>query len=177
MNEQTLIHTVSVALMTEKLQSVGYRVTPSEQNGIVQLLSASQGVGFSVRFGNAATETNTWLDFTFGCVLRIEGELPLALVAQWNLSKRFSRLTVQEQFLVLEMDCIVAGGVSDGYLHANIEIWDRLMQDFLLFLRNFQPASVAVSRVEQDGAAQQSVAVAPLAEIKTAVFEGVEDDA
>ncbi|QTF08704.1 YbjN domain-containing protein [Brenneria izadpanahii] len=141
MKEQELIKSVNVASLTENLQSMGYRVTPSEQNGIVQLLSASQGMGFSVRFGNSAPEADAWLDFTFGCVLRIEGELPEAMTAQWNRSKRFSRLSEQEHFLALEMDCLVAGGVSGGFIRANIEIWDRLMQEFLLYLRTYRQVS------------------------------------
>ena len=51
-------------------------MNPSEQNGIVQLLSASQGIGFAVRFGNPAAEQGAYVDFTYSCALRIQGELP-----------------------------------------------------------------------------------------------------
>ena len=47
-----LILDVSAERLQEVLQSAGYRVTVSEQNGMVQLLSASQGVGFAARMGN-----------------------------------------------------------------------------------------------------------------------------
>ena len=30
---------------------------------------------------------------------------------------------------------ILAGGVSENYLRATAELWDRLLQEFLLFLR------------------------------------------
>ena len=42
---------------------------------------------------------------------------------------------MQGAFLVLELDVIVAGGVSENYLLATTELWDRLLQEFLLFLR------------------------------------------
>lgn len=38
---------------------------------------------------------------------------------------------------MLEMDVLVAGGVSQGYLRTAVELWDRLMREFLLFLRNY----------------------------------------
>jgi hypothetical protein len=69
--------------------------------------------------------------------LRISGELPAKLIGQWNQSKRFSRLSEQGEFLVLDMDVVVAGGVDQRYLRANIELWDRLLQEFMLYLRNY----------------------------------------
>lgn len=71
-----LITHVSPQSLTDVLQAAGYRVNPSEQNGIVQLLSASQGIGYAVRFGNAAVEQGSYVDFTFSCALRVQGELP-----------------------------------------------------------------------------------------------------
>ncbi|WP_163010289.1 YbjN domain-containing protein, partial [Pseudomonas viridiflava] len=88
--------------LQELLQSAGYRVTVSEQNGMVQLLSASQGVGFAVRLGNPAAEDGHYLDYTLSCALRVQGELPAGLAERWNVEKRFARLTVQGAFLVLE---------------------------------------------------------------------------
>ncbi len=49
MNDITLIEHLSVDSLTEALQDAGYRVNRSEQNGVVQLLSASQGIGYAVR--------------------------------------------------------------------------------------------------------------------------------
>ncbi|MEC5319246.1 YbjN domain-containing protein [Brenneria populi subsp. brevivirga] len=166
MKEQTLIKSVNVELLTETLQGMGYRVTRSEQNGAVQLLSASQGMGFSMRFGNPAPEPDAWLDFTFGCVLRIEGALPPALVAQWHRSKRFARMSEQEQFLLLEMDCVAAGGVSGDFLRANIELWDRLMQEFLLYLRTYRQA------LGEGEEARDAAAPPPAAEHKAAEEAG-----
>lgn len=135
MTETSLILDVNAERLQGLLQSVGYRVTLSEQNGMVQLLSASQGVGFAARMGNPAQQEGHYLDYTLSCALRVQGELPVGLADRWNVEKRFARLSVQGVFLVLELDVIVAGGVSENYLRATTELWDRLLQEFLLFLR------------------------------------------
>lgn len=128
MNDITLIEHLSVDSLTEALQEAGYRVNRSEQNGVVQLLSASQGIGYAVRFGNPAATPASYLDFTFSCALRVQGELPAGLTERWNLSRRFGRLSQQGEFLVMEMDVIVAGGVSPANLRSHIELWDRLLE-------------------------------------------------
>lgn len=138
------IDTVSVEQLGEIFKAAGYRVTPAEQNGIVQLMSASQGVGFAVRFGNPGAQNGTYLDYTLSCALQVQGDLPPEIVAGWNRSKRFARLWVQAQFLVLEMDVVVAGGVTERHLRSLIELWDRLIQEFLLHLRN-RPAMAAAA--------------------------------
>jgi len=127
MTETSLILDVDAERLQALLQSVGYRVTLSEQNGMVQLLSASQGVGFAARMGNPAQEDGHFLDYTLSCALRVQGDVPAGLAERWNVEKRFARLTVQGVFLVLELDVIVAGGGAGS--------WDRLLQEFLLFLR------------------------------------------
>ncbi len=135
MTESNLILDVNAERLQALLQSIGYRVTLSEQNGMVQLLSASQGVGFAARMGNPAQQDGHYLDYTLSCALRVQGDLPAGLADRWNVEKRFARLSVQGVFLVLELDVIVAGGVSESYLRATTELWDRLLQEFLLFLR------------------------------------------
>jgi hypothetical protein len=49
---------------------------------------------------------------------------------------RFARLFRQDAFLVLTMDVVLAGGVTDDYLCAQCELWDRVIRDFILHLRN-----------------------------------------
>ena len=140
-----LLETISADRLADVLRAAGYRVTAAEQNGAVQLMSASQGIGFAVRFGNPAaglapqgTEPGAlpYIDYTLSCVLQVQGDLPAELVANWNRTKRFARLASHGQFLALEMDGVVAGGVSERHLRSTIELWDRLIQEFLLHLRN-----------------------------------------
>lgn len=150
-----VIEAVSIDQLAEIFRAAGYRVTAAEQNGVVQLMSASQGVGFAVRFGNAVTAdaqgdpgaeaTPAYLDYTLSCAMQVQGELPTDLVPSWNRTKRFARLAAHAQFLVLEMDVVVAGGVSERHLRSTIELWDRLIQEFLLHLRN-RPALAAAER-------------------------------
>ncbi|MFJ1208706.1 YbjN domain-containing protein [Burkholderia pyrrocinia] len=153
------IEAISADRLADVLRRAGYRVTAAEQNGTVQLMSASQGIGFAVRFGNPATALAPqgadaqaaalpYIDYTLSCVLQVQGELPAELVADWNRTKRFARLASHGQFLALEMDVVVAGGVSERYLRSTIELWDRLIQEFLLHLRN-RPAMA-----EQEAAAR-----------------------
>lgn len=149
MTASSIVENVSADTLTNLLQEAGYRVNRTEQNGVVQLLSASQGVGYSVRFGNPATEAGHYLDFTFSCALQIQGDLPDELSNRWNASRRFSRLSVQGSVLVLEKDVIVADGVSSKYLLGNLLLWDRLLQEFVIYLRDYRrdnaaaPASAA----------------------------------
>jgi hypothetical protein len=73
------------------------------------------------------------------------------------VEKRFARLSVQGVFLVLELDVIVAGGVSENYLRATTELWDRLLQEFLLFLRanaSAQDVADAPAEAPQDAEAE-----------------------
>lgn len=131
-----LINHVTAQSLTELLQEAGYRVNQTDQNGIVQLLSASQGIGFAVRFGNLAAEQGSYVDFTYSCALRIQGELPEGLVQVWNASRRFARLSVQGEFLLMEMDVVVAG-VGVTHLRSQLELWDRLLQEFIVYLREY----------------------------------------
>lgn len=156
----SLIEHVTPQSLTEVLQAAGYRVNETEQNGIVQLLSASQGIGYAVRFGNPTPMPGQYLDFTFSCALRVQGELPAGLAELWNASRRFARLSVQGEFLVMEMDVVVAAGVSPEHLRSNLELWDRLLQEFIVYLREFsQNAARMHPAVEPAEAAREEAAV------------------
>jgi hypothetical protein len=113
-----------------------------------------------VRLGNPAHEADQALDYTLSCALRVQGEMPAGIESAWNIGKRFARLAVQGEFLVLEMDVIVAGGVAPSYLQATAELWDRLLQEFLLFLRQHAAANQEANSADQGEAvaAQQAAA-------------------
>lgn len=143
MKELNLIESITVERLSEVLQAAGYRVNRTEQNDVVQLLSASQGIGYAVRFGNPATDPGAYLDYTFSCALRIQGELPGGLAEQWNTSRRFARVSLQGEFLVMEMDAIVAAGVSEKHLRSTLELWDRLLLEFIVYLRDYSRNAAA----------------------------------
>lgn len=160
----TMIQSLSVERLQELLQSMGYRVTVSEIAGRRQLHSATQGIGFIVRPGNPSQVEGEFIDYTVSCALRVEGELPTGVTDAWNIGKRFSRLTKQENFLVLETDVIVAGGVDVKYLRATAELWDRLLQEFVLFLREHADQARANAQVDGDASSSSSEEAAPATE-------------
>jgi hypothetical protein len=157
MTAQTLIQNITPEQLGELLQAAGYRVNRTEQGTVVQLLSASQGIGFAVRFGNPAATEGSFLDFTFSCALRIEGELPEGLVQVWNASRRFARLSRQGDFLVMEMDAIVAAGVSEDHVRGVLELWDRLLQEFVVYLRDYSQHARDQQKEAADAAQEAAV--------------------
>ncbi|QTB98624.1 YbjN domain-containing protein [Alcaligenes sp. SORT26] len=172
MTDSQTIQSVSLKQLQELLQQMGYRVTESEQAGNRQLLSASQGIGFALRLGNPANEADQALDYTLSCALRVQGEMPAGIESAWNIGKRFARLAVQGEFLVLEMDVIVAGGVAPTYLQATAELWDRLLQEFLLFLRQYAAANQAV--IGEQAAGEQDATPAPVEPAETEQTEAAQ---
>ncbi|MCE1117212.1 MULTISPECIES: YbjN domain-containing protein [Pseudomonas] len=152
MTEQALIESVNVETLTSLLQDAGLRVNRSEQNGLVQLLSASQGIGFAVRLGNPAPSEGQYLDFTFSCALRIQGELPEGVVEHWSTSRRFARLYRQGEFLVMELDVLVSDGVSARHLLNHLQLWDRLLQEFITYLRDFSRHAAQTVEAETERA-------------------------
>ncbi len=163
MTEPTqLIASVTPQSLTELLQGAGYRVNQTDQNGIVQLLSASQGIGYAVRFGNAAgAGQGRYVDFTFSCALRVQGELPAGLAQVWNTSRRFARLSVQGEFLLMEMDVMVAG-VGALYLRSQLELWDRLLQEFIVYLREYSQSAAQLQTQPEAAAAVDTREEAPV---------------
>jgi hypothetical protein len=61
--------------------------------------------------------------------------VPPDLIASWTRTRRFSRLWAQPPYLVLAMDVSIAGGVRPEHLRSQIELWDRLIQELVLYLR------------------------------------------
>lgn len=104
------------------MQEAGYQVSRSGQSGIVQLLSASQGIGYAVCFGNPAATPTSYLNFTFSYVLRVQGELLAGLTERRSLSRRFGRLSQRDEFPMMEVGVIVVDGISPTNLRSHIEL-------------------------------------------------------
>ncbi|MDO8415847.1 MAG: YbjN domain-containing protein [Agitococcus sp.] len=135
-----LITAISPQQLAHILQQAGYRANEVINEQVVQLQSATQGVGFVINFGNVASEERReFVDFSFNLTLNIEGNVRPELVADWNRSRRFARLSQQGQWLVLVMDVIVAGGVSAAWLQGQCELWDALLREYIRHLQT--PAS------------------------------------
>jgi hypothetical protein len=165
------IHTITLDSLREILQQAGYRVeTVTDPVAMIPYLrSATGGLAFDIRPGNRlAAEDRGFADVAFAAVLQVQGELPLDLVNRWNATRRFARLQLSQTFLVFCMDVSVAGGVTPAYLRAQIEIWDRRVQELIAYLRHeLQKLSVpagASPRVAQDGTQAPKPALDPAAE-------------
>jgi Putative bacterial sensory transduction regulator len=165
------IHTITLDKLREIFQQAGYRVeTVTDPVAMIPYLrSATGGLAFDIRPGNRlAGEDRGFADVAFAAVLQIQGELPLDLVNRWNATRRFARLQLSQTFLVFCMDVSVAGGVMPAYLRAQIEIWDRLVQELIVYLRDeLQKLSApagASQRAAQDGTQAPKPARDPAAE-------------
>jgi hypothetical protein len=143
---RSLVGSTTPAAFAEILRRTGYRAAVVEQQGRVQVQSAAQGLGFFVAFGNPDPGApGSHVDIAFHCLMTIQGELPAGLVERWNREMRFARLYRQDDFLVLCMDVMLAGGVSEEFLCAQCELWDRVIRDFILRIRRVPGEAEAAS--------------------------------
>lgn len=124
--------------LRDVLQQIGYRVEALTDPlaNIPYLRSATSGLAFDIRPGNRLIDdAQGFVDVALTAVIQVQGELPLEIVNRWNAARRFGRLQLSQGFLMLCLDVSVAGGVLPQYLRAQIEIWDRLLQELIAYLR------------------------------------------
>jgi hypothetical protein len=132
--------------IAESLRQAGYRASIAVQNGKPVIQSAAQGLGFVIVPGNALpTDPQRFNDYSFNCLIRIEGELRPGLIDRWNESRRFARLYRSRDVLVLAYDVIAAGGVTERFLVTQCELWDRLIHDFIAYLRQSTAATASAA--------------------------------
>jgi hypothetical protein len=156
-----LISKLSLDSMREALQQAGYRVetVTDPVANMAYLRSATNGLAFDVRPGNRpGDDVHSFVDVAFTAVLQVQGELPLDVVNRWNATRRFGRLQLSQPFLVFSMDFAVAGGVTPDHLRAQIEIWDRLVQELIAHLREELGKLSAANAVREPAAPQQALA-------------------
>lgn len=140
-NEATLITDLDLATLRGLLQQTGYRVETLKEGQVTFLRSATNGLPFDIRPGNALSgEGDRFADAAFVALFAIRGALPLELVNRWNRSRRFARLFIDQpvegqDFLVFCMDVSVVGGVSARQLLTQVELWDGLIQQLIPWLR------------------------------------------
>lgn len=138
-----LIEHLGIDGLTDLLQRSGFRANAASDGQRPLVQSAVQGLGFLLVPGNPArAAADRYVDFSFNCLIKVDQRLPPALIDAWNESKRFGRCFQRDGLLVLAFDVMLAGGVSDRFLLAQCEMWDRLMHDFIAHLRQ-TPVTVA----------------------------------
>jgi hypothetical protein len=156
-----MIESLSVTGVQELLQQIGYRVeVVADPGGAPFLRSATSGMPFEARLiTRLPGDAEIYGDMVLMTALRIQGDLALDLVNQWNNTRRFGRLRVTQDMLVLEMEVPVFGGVAPAHVRAQVEIWDRLVQELLPFLREVSRAAPAGADAAVAPAAPERVAV------------------
>ena len=145
-----LVQTLNAGVVSDAIKAVGCAVTAIEQDGVVRLHSASHGIGFQVLWGNPAG-TGEYSDLTLSCPLRVQGgELPEGVLSSWHRTKRFARVAQHGDFVVLEMDMVVAGGVTPAHVVLTMQLWTQMMGQFFLHLRNFKAYEVSTAPQQEE---------------------------
>jgi hypothetical protein len=130
-----LILSLTLGDIAELLQGFGLPaeiVTRPDGGGVVN--SANGEIAFGVFPGNV--NDGRFVDFTFSCSFTVDVPGLESLPDRWNSQKRFCRLYLRDKLMVFEMDVVAVGGVSHDHLKAMTEIWNRLLVELLVFLRN-----------------------------------------
>ncbi len=132
-----LVHSLDVDVIRDLLQRAGYRAEiVTDTDGARLVRSSTGGLAFHVRLADALSgEPSTFAASNIFAALQVQGALPLSIINRWNASKRYARLYLAGDVLMLDMDISVLGGVTAAHLHALILLWDRLVQDLLGYLR------------------------------------------
>ncbi|QHE91212.1 YbjN domain-containing protein [Pandoraea fibrosis] len=150
---------VTSAQVADAIRAAGCAVSVQQDDLVTRLHSASHGIGYQVHWGNQAG-ADQYLNFTLSCPLRVQGgDLPDGLINEWHRSRRFARVAAHGEFLVLEMDVIVAGGVSPDFLNFSMRLWVEMMGQFFLHLRNF--TQQGAGQIPGAGASGEALAVTP----------------
>ncbi|MBR2691502.1 MAG: YbjN domain-containing protein [Aquamicrobium sp.] len=136
-----LVTGLTLDALGDHLQACGLRVETVRDGEARFLRSATNGLTFDIRPGNAfAAASDRFADVTFVALFAVSGTLPLDLLNRWNQSHRFGRLFLDSfapdrNYLVFCMDVSVAGGVMSNHLHHQIVLWDGLIQQLIPWLR------------------------------------------
>lgn len=144
----SLIASVTLDELRDLMQQAGYRIETATDPvaGVPYLRSATSGLSFDIRPGSRRPGEGDarYADIAFACVLQIAGEPSAELINGWNVTRRFARLQRGGAFVALCMDVSTVGGVTPAHLRAQIEIWDRLVQELVVYLReNLRREAVA----------------------------------
>jgi hypothetical protein len=140
-----ILATVTPEQVSNAIKAAGAAVTAIEQDGVMRLHSASHGIGFQVLWGSAVAP-GQYADFALSCPLRVQGgALPEGVLSDWHRTKRFARVAQHGDFVVLEMDVVVAGGVTPAHLAMKLRLWMQMMGEFFLHLRNYRAPTAAAA--------------------------------
>jgi hypothetical protein len=158
---KTSIRSITVETMRDLLQGAGFRaelIAESETMPVIR--SASNGVNFEIRLFNPGKEDKGgFTDVMFMAGLPLKGPVAPEFLNRWNSIKRFGRLYVAQGLLVLALDIYVQGGVSPEYLRSQLDIWDRLLQELLTYIKMVPSAPAPKASAIPKGDAETTDAV------------------
>ena len=130
---QQVFPDISVDDMAQLMQQWGYPVEiESLGDGSQVIRSSSGGLNFDVNFFNCGD--GKWprcSDLQWQIAFNPNRPPPLDLINQWNVDWRFARAYLyQGQYVYMEFDLRLTGGVSDGTIREYTESYEVLMQEF-----------------------------------------------
>lgn len=144
-----VIQGISVDEIIAVLHACGCRAVATKTNGVLRIESAAQGLAFAVTPMRAETaESARYTDFVFQCV--VVHAVPADADA-WNASRRFARMSQQENTVALTLDVLAVGGVTLNWLQAQCELWQLLLGEFAQHL--LSRSNLAVAAAEKTVAA------------------------
>ena len=126
---QEVITGAHVDAVLDAARSQGEATLTSQQNGDPLINGRIEDIGYQIFFRNCAGNTNCEdLNFFVGF---LNLKPTLAVINEWNLSKRFSRAYLdKDQDANVEMDLDLVQGVSPAYLEAQMGIWAMVVRQF-----------------------------------------------
>jgi hypothetical protein len=140
----TTITSISIEQAADALRAAGFRANITTQNDRPMIQSAVQGLGFMVTPGNRAPDdASRYVDCSFNCLIQVSAQVEAKHIARWNETKRFARLYSTPQMLVLTMDVFIGAGDAELSLRGYCELWDRVVHEFIAYLRSLSVVTAA----------------------------------
>lgn len=138
-----LISRVTSDLLAEILGECGWRGALEGSGETLRIVSAVNDVNFNIYFGTKCIDGDGWTDFTISAPFVIDQEISSVLGAFWNRRNRFARVYRTDTQILIDMDVIVAGGVSRDHLAYQFAVWSDLTR---LFLRHLKADHAVLAR-------------------------------
>jgi len=143
-----LISTVTTGTVQELLREAGLEARVAGTKEQPQVVSTVAGINFNVRFGTPMKDGSGWTDFTFSAPFTVDQEVSPVIGAFWNRRNRFARVYRTQDQLLLDMDVIVAGGVTRPHVKYLIAVWADVAQ---LFVRHLRADHAVLARYKAAG--------------------------
>ena len=153
MGEHT-IDSVNPSTIGALLKELGWPASLNGTRDAPQIVSAVNGINFSISFGTKASARGNWTDFTISAPFSIDQRISPVIGAFWNRRNRFARVYRADTQLFLDMDVVVCGGVDQGHLKYQFALWSDLAGMFVRHLRADQALLAHYDAMASDASAR-----------------------